>query len=287
MKISLIKSFYGVARAINQLPPDRYNNYTNLRAFLPIAHFFYLQEFRDHIKSHDHKKMLEKVSAMNKCAIDLLRAYIAQQEFRKVCGKQVKVSQRCEMCQLSVYGHLQKHRTSKLHLKLKTFIHPICATCDQEFQNRVEWDEHIVSAKHLALTQKTGDKVWPEYYDPLDVVNMLKLTEVKNPEVTQEVKTDVHESERVREASALALSRVAQYEIAHFDDSKIVGKFYQTLTKSGYRIVVINNFTQQLDIFVTHDLNMKGLCSSYLSSMLENIHKRFAFFLSKISDNDT
>ena len=40
MKISLIKSFYGVARAINQLPPDRYNNYANLCAFLPIAHFF-------------------------------------------------------------------------------------------------------------------------------------------------------------------------------------------------------------------------------------------------------
>ena len=174
--------------------------------------------------------MLEKVSAMNKCAIDFLRAYIAQQEFRKVCGKQVKISQRCEMCQLSVYGHLQKHRTSKLHLKLKTFIHPICATCDQEFQNRAEWDEHIVSAKHLALTQKTGDKNRPEYYDPLDVVNMLKLNEVKNSEVTEEVKTDIHESERMREASALALSRVAHYEIPTFDDSKIVGKQLKLLT---------------------------------------------------------
>ena len=67
-------------------------------------------------------------------------------------------------------------------------------------------------------------KIRPEYYDPLDVVNMLKLTEVKNSEVTEEVKTDVHESERMREAPALALSRVAQYEIPTFDDSKIVGK---------------------------------------------------------------
>ena len=53
---------------------------------------------------------------------------------------------------------------------------------------------------------------------------MLKLTEVKNLEAVQEVKTDIHESERMREASALALSKVAQYEIPTFDDSKIVGK---------------------------------------------------------------
>ena len=77
-----------------------------------LTYQFQLQEFRDHVNSADHKKMLEKVSAMNNCAIELLRAYIAQQEFRKVCGKQLKISQRCDMCQLSVYGHLQRHRTT-------------------------------------------------------------------------------------------------------------------------------------------------------------------------------
>ena len=161
---------------------------------------------------------------MNDCAVELLRAYISQQEFRKVCGKQVKVSQRCEMCKLSVYGHLQKHRTSTLHLKLKTFIHPICEICDMKFQNRSEWDEHIISAKHLVLVQENGARITPEYYDPLDVVKFLKLSsEVK--EVKNEVKTDVHESERVREASALALSRVASFEITDYDENKIVGKF--------------------------------------------------------------
>ena len=202
-----------------------YGKGTKSRKYPPsLTYQFQLQEFRDHVNSADHKKMLEKVSAMNNCAIELLRAYIAQQEFRKVCGKQLKISQRCEMCQLSVYGHIQKHRTSKLHIKLRTFIHPICSTCDQEFQNRQEWDEHIVSARHLGLTQQQNNaKLIPQYYDPLDVVHLLKLKEVK--EVTPEVKTDIHESERVREASALALSRVAQYDIAEFDDTKIVGKF--------------------------------------------------------------
>ena len=92
------------------------------------------------------------------------------------------------------------------------------------FQNRSEWDEHIISAKHLVLVQKNGARITPEYYDPLDVVKFLKLssevTEVKN-----EVKSDVHESERVREASALALSRVANYEVSDYDENKIVGKF--------------------------------------------------------------
>ena len=71
-------------------------------------------------------------------------------------------AQRCDLCQMAVYGNMAKHRTSKLHLKLKNFIHPICELCDRQFQKRIDWDEHKLSAGHLIALEKEGHVVLPD-----------------------------------------------------------------------------------------------------------------------------
>ena len=109
---------------------------------------------------------------------DFIRSYYSLLEYRKVTGKSVKVSVRCELCKLSVYGNIQKHRTSTTHLKLKKFIHPICDICDLKFTKRIDYDEHRLTAKHLVSLEAAGKDCNSsdlEYYQSLDVSAILGL----------------------------------------------------------------------------------------------------------------
>ena len=133
--------------------------------------------------------------------------------------------QRCNLCQMSVYGNISKHRTSSLHMKLKTFIHPVCETCDQQFSKRSDWDEHKLSADHLAALEKGGkNQVETEYYEFMPQIGQIGQ---KAPGKAENVKgkEDPLEVERAQETAQLVLSKVAEYEIPTFDESKMIGKF--------------------------------------------------------------
>ena len=42
------------------------------------------------------------------------------------------------------------HRRQDSHLKLKRFIHPHCATCGADFEDRADWAYHQLGAEHLS-----------------------------------------------------------------------------------------------------------------------------------------
>ena len=95
------------------------------------------ENFKKYLNSPDHKKSMDQLKQLHENTLNQLRTYAQLLEIRKNVGKTgVKISQRCELCQMSVYGNMAKHRTSKLHLKIKKFVHPMCEICDMSFQKR-------------------------------------------------------------------------------------------------------------------------------------------------------
>jgi len=161
-------------------------------------------------------------------------------ENRKITGMTEKyaskidlnVSQRCVMCQMAVYGNMAKHQTSKLHLKLKNFIHPICELCDVKFQKRIDWDEHKLSAGHLIALEKEGHVVLPhDYY--LDYqgyfldVDEKSLKNKKNDASTPDADTeDPLEVGKTVEAAQLTLAKVLTYQVPEYNELEIVGSSY-------------------------------------------------------------
>ena len=178
------------------------------------------------MKSKDHKLTLTKVAEVHEKNADLIRSYYSLLEYRKVTGKAVKVSVRCELCKLSVYGNIQKHRTSANHLKLKKFIHPVCGYCQVEFTKRTEYDEHRFSAKHLVAIEKAGKATSdPEYYNLMDVGKILGLDEAKDDHLGFKVRmSDAYEAERLQEAALLTLDKVGKFETPTYDDKQMTGK---------------------------------------------------------------
>ena len=75
-------------------------------------------------------------------------------------------AQRCDLCHVEVSGKkgkMNKHRKqNQIHQKLKNFVHPICELCDRQFQKRINWDEHKLSAGHLIALEKEGHVVLPD-----------------------------------------------------------------------------------------------------------------------------
>jgi hypothetical protein len=54
------------------------------------------------------------------------------------------------MCDLHFNGmSMFAHRSTDEHQTLKKFIHPTCDICRKDFQVRIEYDEHLLSAPHL------------------------------------------------------------------------------------------------------------------------------------------
>ena len=97
-------------------------------------------------------------------------------------------AQRCDLCQMAVYGNMAKHRTSKLHLKLKNFVHPICELCDKQFQKRIDWDVHKLSAAHLIALEKDGHVVMPTGNSLSDQRNILTM----NPKFDDRLFEELH-----------------------------------------------------------------------------------------------
>lgn len=189
------------------------------------------QGFRSHLATSDHAKMMQKVAEMNDKSAEQMRAYANLREFRKTLGKHFKVSVKCQLCQLSVYGNIQKHRTSKLHLKLKSFIHPICECCNMEFPNRSDFEEHKLSAQHLCTLDQNHDKNGQnqeslEFYDPLAALlfNNQPAAAGTTPK-TDDTTEDLFEIEKSQEASRLTLEQVVNYEVPEFDANQTIGKY--------------------------------------------------------------
>ena len=99
---------------------------------------FFFQDFRTHLKSDDHGTMIQKFEEMHEKSADIQRSYIRVKEYQKVVNKGgLKFSVICNMCQVSVYGDINKHRSSnELHARLRNFLHPLCDVCDQKFVKR-------------------------------------------------------------------------------------------------------------------------------------------------------
>ncbi len=74
------------------------------------------------------------------------------------------------MCNLSVSGSLNFHRKSRPHQRLKMFLHPKCSGCAQDFTAREDWDEHLLSAEHLAKKARLLEKKGPEAAEAFDAV---------------------------------------------------------------------------------------------------------------------
>jgi len=188
------------------------------------------ENFKIHINSADHKKSMEELQSLHENTLTQLRTYAQFLEIRKTVGKTVvKISQRCELCQMSVYGNMARHRTSKLHLKLKKFVHPMCEICDVSFKQRIDWDNHKLSAAHLFALDKDGENNIDEkeYYEGNfadKVLDLIKNNDGTSAEAAKE--DDPLKEEKTTEAAQLTLAKVLLYHIPDFEDSEIVGSSF-------------------------------------------------------------
>lgn len=115
--------------------------------------------FEKHVTGKRHQIMMEQLDETYKIKVELLRheqrAAESQREMEierlERQGKKVFNNKReyCTMCDLHFYGNLISHRKKDRHQKLKSFLHPKCHLCHKEFPNRLEWDDHKLTAPHL------------------------------------------------------------------------------------------------------------------------------------------
>lgn len=123
-----------------------------------------------------------------------------------------------------------------MHIKLKNFIHPMCEYCDIEFDRRIEWDKHKLTAKHLLEVEKAGQtQPEPEYYSPLDFTSLLNLKDKKGEKNEDEAsqgpkdQKDSYDIERRQETAQLGMDKIGQFEVPGFDESKMIGESYLSL----------------------------------------------------------
>lgn len=125
---------------------------------------------------------------------------------------------------------MAKHRKqSQIHQKLKNFVHPICELCDRQFQKRIDWDEHKLSAGHLIALEKEGHVVLPDDYyinladkvlDEFEKSLKTKKKDVAAPKYDTE---DPLKVEKTVEASQLTLAKVLTYQMPEYNELEIVG----------------------------------------------------------------
>ena len=199
----------------------------------------FFQDFRTHLKSDDHGLMIQKFEDMHEKSADVQRSYIRVKEYQKVVNKgSLKISVRCNMCQVSVYGDINKHRSSnELHARLRNFLHPLCDICDVKFQKRIDWDKHKITADHMfKLEQDAAEnnvipKQVQEYYEPFDVKSAFKTKipkDNKKVEDTKDMEDDPYEIDRIQESAKITLNKIGKYEIPAFDETKMIGKYIFT-----------------------------------------------------------
>uniref|UniRef100_U5EW84 Protein on ecdysone puffs n=1 Tax=Corethrella appendiculata TaxID=1370023 RepID=U5EW84_9DIPT len=132
-------------------------------------HMYDCTSFDNHLIGRTHRIMKESIEESYRMRAILLRqeARIAEQlktieiERNKRQGKQQRNKNReyCPMCELYFYGHISVHRKSEKHLELKKFLHPKCDDCTTEFHNRTEYDEHLISPKHMKNAKTKPNKL--------------------------------------------------------------------------------------------------------------------------------
>ena len=123
-------------------------------------HMYDYTSFDNHLIGRTHAIMKDSIEESYRMKAMLLRqeARIAEQlktieiERLKRNGKGKNFNKQreyCPMCELYFYGHIAAHRKSDKHLDLKKFLHPKCDDCSMEFHNRTEYDDHLLSPKHM------------------------------------------------------------------------------------------------------------------------------------------
>lgn len=134
-------------------------------------HMWDCTSFENHVKGRTHQMMKEGVEESYRLKANMIRqeAKIEEQlksievERLKRIGKQMKNAnvhrEYCQMCDLHFYGHLSTHRKSEGHLCLKKFLHPKCSECSDEFQNRIEFDAHLLSREHMMRCAAKANRV--------------------------------------------------------------------------------------------------------------------------------
>lgn len=122
-------------------------------------HMWDAVSFENHVKGRTHMMMRDGVEESYRLRANMIRqeAKIDEQlktielERRSRMGKGGKGNRReyCTMCDLHFFGHLSTHRKSDGHLQLKKFLHPRCGDCSQEFPNRIDFDNHMLTPDHM------------------------------------------------------------------------------------------------------------------------------------------
>lgn len=122
-------------------------------------HMWDAVSFENHVKGRTHMMMRDGVEESYRLRANMIRqeAKIEEQlktielERRSRMGKGGKGNRReyCTMCDLHFFGHLSTHRKSDGHLQLKKFLHPRCGDCAQEFPNRIDFDNHMLTPDHM------------------------------------------------------------------------------------------------------------------------------------------
>lgn len=158
-------------------------------------HMWDCTSFENHVKGRTHQMMKEGVEESYRLKANMIRqeAKIDEQlksievDRLKRMGKQMKNAnahrEYCQMCDLHFYGHLSTHRKSEGHLALKKFLHPKCTECNDEFQNRIEFDAHLLSREHMLKCAAKASRV-----DPRKKNQLVILTEVDEAKDVREEK---------------------------------------------------------------------------------------------------
>nr|CAD7600945.1 unnamed protein product [Timema genevievae] len=123
-------------------------------------HLWDAQCFDKHLTGRPHTETFERQREGYKLKTLLLRKKLKlntekmELELDSPQPKKPRIQQFCAMCDTHYYGGVVLHRRTWDHQKIKSFMHPYCLICRKDFQARVDWDRHKLSAGHLKKVVK-------------------------------------------------------------------------------------------------------------------------------------
>lgn len=142
------------------------------RCHLCWKHMETEEEHLEHLKTEDHGTKLEERRARYRRQIQAIVFKLRrQEEIAEMKGARSRNF--CTVCNVNFYGVAGRHNASPLHKDMRNLKQAYCRFCDVRFNDRIDYDKHILTIKHLKIRAKKlsqEDQLKPEDMEVLDSV---------------------------------------------------------------------------------------------------------------------
>lgn len=110
-------------------------------------------KFGEHLNEKQHERLMKNLEDKEA----LKTKYLRQQTVIKTLTDQLQNQKKnmnqqyCNMCRADYMDTLDGHTTSREHKELKAHLHPMCLDCGKSFQERKEYNHHLLSPQHMII----------------------------------------------------------------------------------------------------------------------------------------